>query len=138
MDMRPRGCREPASTTPERQSQKIARHMSAAEDGSPPGSPRTLAEAEELLEEECGGELWERFRGDAGEEGRVVWPEPGCYHPTFSAPYHRIRMMSDAFPSTLLAWLEDGGDYGAATLFSQSVPDGRLGVESRIEAQVRW
>jgi len=104
----------------------------------PPGSPRTLAEAEELLEEECGGELWERFRGDAGEEGRVVWPEPGCYHPTFSAPYHRIRMMSDAFLSTLLAWLEDGGDYGAATLFSQSVPDGRLGVESRIEAQVRW
>jgi len=103
-----------------------------------PGSSRTLAEAERFLEEECGLELWERFRGDAGDEGRVVWPEPGCYHPTFSAPFHRIRMMSDAFLCTLLAWLEGGGDYGAATLFSQVIPKGRLGVESRIEAQVRW
>ncbi len=47
-------------------------------------------------------------------------------------------MMSDAFLSTLLAWLGDrrGGD--VATLFSQVIPDGHLGVESRIEAQVRW
>ncbi len=104
----------------------------------PPGSPRTLTEAEKLLEKECGEELWERFRGDTGDEGRVVWPEPGCYYPTFSAPYHRLRMMGDAFLSTLLSWLEDGGGDGAATLFSQVVPDGRLGVESRIEAQVRW
>jgi hypothetical protein len=104
----------------------------------PPGSPRTLTEAEELLENECGEELWERFRADSGNEGRVVWPEPGCYYPTFSAPYHRLRMMGDTFLSTLLAWLEDGGDDGAASLFSQVVPDGRLGVESRIEAQVRW
>lgn len=104
----------------------------------PPGSPRTLADAEELLEKECGEELWERFSGAAGDEGRVVWPEPGCYHPTFSAPYHRLRMMADAFLSTLLAWLEDGGDYGVGTLFSQPVSDGRLGVEARIEAQVRW
>jgi hypothetical protein len=104
----------------------------------PPGAPRTLIEAEELLEKECGEELWERFRADPADESRIVWPEPGCYHPTFSAPYHRLRMMGDAFLSTLLAWLEDGGDDGAATLFSQVVPDGRLGVESRIEAQVRW
>lgn len=103
-----------------------------------PGSSRTLAEAEEFLENECGEELWERFSGDAGDEGRMVWPEPGCYHPTFRAPYHRLRTMSDAFVSTLLAWLEDGGDYDVATLFSQSVPDGHLGVESNIEAQVRW
>ncbi len=104
----------------------------------PPGSPLTLTEAEELLEKEFGEELRERFRADSGDGGRVVWPEPGCYHPTFSAPYHRLRMMCDAFLSTLLAWLEDGGDDGAATLFSQIVADGRLGVESRIEAQIRW
>lgn len=67
-----------------------------------------------------------------------MWPEPGCYHSTFSAPYHRLRMMGDAFLSTLLALLQDGGGDGAATLFSQVVPDRRLGVESRIEAQVRW
>lgn len=102
------------------------------------GSWCTLAEAEERLEEECGEELWQSFRGAPGDEGHVVWPEPGCYHPTFSAPFHRLRMMADAFLTTLLAWLEDdrGGD--AATLFSQVVPDGLLGVESRIEAQVRW
>lgn len=104
----------------------------------PPGASRTLTEAEELLEKECGEELWERFRADSGDESRVVWPEPGGYHPTFSAPYHRLRMMGDAFLSTLLAWLEEGEDNGAATLFSQLVQDGRLGVESRIEAQVQW
>ena len=104
----------------------------------PSGSPLTLTEAEELLEKECGEELWERFRADSGNEGRVVWPEPGCYHPTFSAPYYRLRMMCDAFLSTLLAWLEDGGDDGVATLFSQVVPDKHLGVESRIETQVQW
>lgn len=104
----------------------------------PPGSPCTLTEAEELLKKESGEELWERFRADSGDENRVVWPEPGCYHPTFSAPYHRLRMMCDAFLSTLLAWLEDGGDDASATLFSQATPDERLGVESRIEAQIRW
>lgn len=104
----------------------------------PPGSPRTLSEAEELLEKECGEELWERFRADSDDESRVVWPEPGCYHPTFRAPYYRLRMMCDAFLATLLAWLEDGGSDGAATLFSQVVPDECLGVESRIKAQVRW
>jgi hypothetical protein len=103
-----------------------------------PGSMHTLPDAEKLLEEECGEELWELFRGDPGDEDRVVWPEPGCYHPTFSAPYHRIRMMSDAFLSTLLAWLGVGESDNVATLFSQVVPDGQLGVESRIEAQVRW
>lgn len=104
----------------------------------PPRSSRNLTEAEELLEKEAGEELWERFRADSGDESRIVWPEPGCYHPTFSAPYHRLRMMCDAFLSTLLAWLEDGGDDGAATLFSQVIPNERLGVESRIEAQVKW
>lgn len=103
-----------------------------------PGSSRTLAEAEERLEGECGEKLWEQFRGDHVDEGRVVWPEPGCYHPTFSAPYHRLRMMGDTFLSTLLAWLEHDGGGDAATLFSQVVPNGRLGVESRIEAQVLW
>lgn len=47
-------------------------------------------------------------------------------------------MMRDAFLSTLLAWFEDSGGGDAATLFSQVVSDGRLGLESRIEAQVRW
>jgi ThiF family len=103
-----------------------------------PGSTHTLADAEKLLVEECGEELWELFRGDPDDEDRVVWPEPGCYHPTFRAPYHRIRMMSDAFLSTMFAWLVDGGSDDVATLFSQAVPDGRFGVESRIEAQVRW
>ncbi len=46
-------------------------------------------------------------------------------------------MMSDAFLTTLLAWLEDEGD-DLATLFEQVTRDGRLGVESRIETQVRW
>lgn len=103
-----------------------------------PGSTHTLADAEKLLEEECGEEFWELFRGDQDEEDRVVWPEPGCYHPTFSAPYHRIRMMSDAFLSTLLAWLGEGESNDVATLFSQAVPDGRLGVDCRIEVQVQW
>ncbi len=103
-----------------------------------PRSSRTLAKAKERLEGECGEELWEQFRGNLGDEGRVVWPEPGCYHPTFSAPYHRLRMMGDAFLSTLLAWFEDGGGSDVVTLFSQVVPHGRLGLETRIEAQVRW
>lgn len=102
------------------------------------GSSRTLADAEERLEEECGEELWEQFKGDSGNVGRVVWPEPGCYYPTFRAPYHRLRMMTDAFLSTVVAWLGDDGGGDVATLFSQVVPDGRLGVESRIEAQVQW
>lgn len=102
-----------------------------------PGSSATLSEAERRLEEEVGTETWERFRAEADDRDRLVWPEPGCYHPTFRAPYHRLRMMSDALLTTLLAWLEEEtGDL--ATLFGQATRDGRLGVESRIEAQVRW
>ena len=104
----------------------------------PPGSLCTLAEAEERLQRECGAELWEQFRGDLADDGRVVWPEPGCYHPTFRAPYHRLRMMVDAFLSTVLAWFEDGEADNAATLFRQVIPSGRLGMESHIVAQVRW
>jgi hypothetical protein len=53
------------------------------------------------------------------------------------APYHRLRIMSDAFVTTIVAWLADAsGD--VVTLFRQVTPDGRLGVESHIEAQIRW
>jgi ThiF family len=93
------------------------------------GSSSTLAEAERRLEEEVGEEAWERFRGDIEDTDRVVWPEPGCYYPTFRAPYHRLRMMGDAFLTTLLAWLdEEEGD--VATLFRQVKSEGRLGIDS--------
>ena len=102
-----------------------------------PGSASTLADAERRLEEELGEESWDRFRGDGGEENRAVWPEPGCYDPTFAAPYHRVRMMADAFATTLLAWLDAQGS-DLATIFKQAEPEGRLGIDSTIEAQIRW
>lgn len=48
-----------------------------------PGSTSTLAQAECRLEEELGAESWKRFRGDSGDGSHAVWPEPGCYDPTF-------------------------------------------------------
>lgn len=48
-----------------------------------------------------------------------------------------MRMMTDAFAATLLAWLgEQEGD--VATVFKQTKPKGCLGIESTIEAQVWW
>ena len=102
-----------------------------------PGSSSTLADAERRLQERLGTDSWERFRGEPGDEDRVVWPEPGCYDPTFSAPYHRIRMMADAFTATLLAWLNEG-DGDLATIIRQTEPEGYLGIQSTIEAQLRW
>jgi len=102
-----------------------------------PGSLLTLAEAESHLQEAVDAEVWAQFEGQLSDPNRLVWPEPGCYYPTFDAPYHRMRMMSDSFLTTILSYIGAREAGNVATLFCQYVPDRRLGLENRIEAQIR-
>ncbi len=62
----------------------------------------TLREAESYMEEKLSPELLEKFHSEEHE----VFPEPGCYDPTFSAPYYKIRAISDIFISIILDCLK--------------------------------
>lgn len=100
------------------------------------GSALTIEEAEAALRSGVDAALWERFVGSERREGSLVWPEPGCYFPTFNAPYHRLRMLADAFLTILESWVRNGCPADVVTLVQQEEPTGRYGIEQRIAAQI--
>ncbi len=101
-----------------------------------PHSTLTTEEAELALREGMDDALWTRFVGSEKEDGALVWPEPGCYFPTFNAPYHRLRMLADAFVTTLESWLNAGCPTDVITLLQQEEPAGGYGMEQHIATQV--
>jgi hypothetical protein len=100
------------------------------------GSNLTLDEAERRLGEVVDPEVWAQFEGELSNSERLIWPEPGCYFPTFDAPYHRMRMMADAFLTNILSCIGGRDRRDIATLLRQYQPYGRLGLENQIETQI--
>ncbi len=103
-----------------------------------PRSFRTLEDARCQIEAKTPGEIWARFVADDAPSEQLVWPQPGCYHPTFRAPFHRMRLMADTYMSTIMAWLQTGMHQDVVTLFMQSNSEGTLGLETRIVSQCRF
>ena len=87
-----------------------------------------LSEAEDFLHQD-NPSLWKLI--EEKDEG-LVWTEPGCYHPTFRAPFYRLRMMTDAFLSTLLAWIGEDANSDVFTLYGQKRDAKNLGTETQI------
>lgn len=79
---------------------------------------------------------WKRLESQAPEQSGLVWPEPGCHHPTFAAPFYRLRMLADSMVATILAWLRAGASTSLVTLYHQHEATAFLGVETRISGQV--
>lgn len=96
-----------------------------------------LQDAETALKYSC-QEAWAKLEAQAENPPGLVWPEPGCHHPTFAAPFHRVRMLADAMTATLLAWLHHEAATSIATLYSQHEPQTHLGVETRIVGQIAF
>lgn len=99
-------------------------------------SDYSLQDAETAIRDSIGEEEWHKFQGVDYEPNMMIWPEPGCYHPTFNAPNYRVRMMVDAFIATLISWLQAGANDNIATLFSQTNQGDYLGIEQHIAKQV--
>jgi len=99
-----------------------------------PGSRLSCRRAEESLASKADA-LWSSLTGAEKAPGRLVWPEPGCYHPTFRASYHRVSLMTHSFLTTILAWLASGCPCDLVTVFQQNGQVGQLGLETRIVAQ---
>lgn len=110
-----------------------------------PESLMTLATAEAALHATLPPDVWTQFeavnaaeRDDRDDANNgLVWPTPGCYHPTFDAVYHGMRLMADEMLTVLLDWLADGGSSDVVTLFAQERRPNRYGVDQRIVEQVR-
>lgn len=62
-----------------------------------------------------------------------VWTEPGCYQPTFPAPYHRVRLMADTMLTTIMSYMNSDPSKPLVTIYEQVAP--RVGIETRIHAQ---
>ena len=99
-----------------------------------PGSRLSCRRAEESLASKADA-LWSSLTGAEKAPGRLVWPEPGCYHPTFRASYHRVSLMTHSFLTTILAWLASGCPSDLVTVFQQNGQVGQVGLETRIVAQ---
>jgi hypothetical protein len=100
-----------------------------------PGSELTLLEAEKRLMDDLDVGTGRRLE-ESQSRADLVWPEPGCYSPTFPAPYHRLRMMADAFVETILAWFDSSGSGDIVTLYCQDREAGVLGINNRIVHQL--
>jgi hypothetical protein len=100
-------------------------------------SSMVLEGALEQLRESLEEKVWIDFEKPDGKKNQLLEPSPGCYHPTFYAPYHRLRMMADGFLTALLSWIEldDCNDF--LILYRQSQKEGYLGYENKIEQQVK-
>lgn len=96
-----------------------------------------LQEAETALKYGCQDD-WAKLEAQAENPPGLVWPEPGCHHPTFAAPFHRVRMLADSMTATMLAWLNQGAATSLATLYNQHETQTHLGVETRIAGQVTF
>ena len=101
------------------------------------GSTLWEEEAESLLEDKLDDNTKELFLGKVDTEHSMVYPEPGCYSPTFIAPYYRLRLMIDSFISTLLGWIREGTDEDVITLYEQKEHEGELGINTTIIQQIR-
>jgi hypothetical protein len=97
-----------------------------------PASEKQFEEAETALWEGFDENVRARF---SETDERVVWPEPGCYYPTFPASYHRLRLMADSFLETTLSWWRDQTN-DLITLYGQVQWPGLIGTETRILRQV--
>jgi hypothetical protein len=100
-------------------------------------STMTQSSAEVSLQRALEPQVWERFGAHQVSEDGLVWPTPGCYHPTFDAPYHGMRLMADSMLTILLDWLEVDQAADIVTLLGQERQAGRYGVDQRILEQVR-
>ena len=96
----------------------------------------TLEQAMDRLRESVDPSVWAAFANDGQLHNGIVWPEPGCYHPTFAAPFHRVRLMADTFVTTILQWLERGCTEDVITMYRQEERYGQYGIETSIERQI--
>ncbi len=97
------------------------------------GSDATLDSAHDRLFDGLAEDIRREFEAT---DQRLVWPEEGCYYPTFPAPFHRMRMMADSFLEVILSWLVEGQTGDLVTLFRQKEGEGVLGIETQIIRQV--
>lgn len=95
-----------------------------------------IFEAEEELSKNLDEDAHNSFL-EARNSPDKVWPEPGCYHPTFRAPFHRVRMMADVFLTTLESWVNSGASASVVTLFRQCEQQSTHGMETTIVAQIQ-
>lgn len=102
-----------------------------------PESKATLDEAKEKIRTSLTLEQLDDYEKADSDLG-PVFPEIGCYDPTFSAPYYRVRMMADSFISVLVQWLNCDRKTNLVTLFKQGKVDGCIGIESKIEKQTTF
>ena len=63
-----------------------------------------------------------------------VAPEAGCHHPTFPAPYHRLRLMADSMLATILASLRADVAKPILTVYAQR--EKKLGFDTIILQQI--
>ena len=100
-----------------------------------PGCDLSCRDAEGILAEEH-PRLWEELLKQEDQPGGIVWPEPGCYHPTFRAAYHRVRLMADTFVTTILDWLNRECPSNLITVVHQAKRDSGFGLETHIACQL--
>ncbi len=100
------------------------------------GSRLSCRDADDLVRKNAPPELEAHLGQPEESETQLVWPEPGCYHPTFRASYHRVRMMSDSFVTVILDWLQRQEPTDMITVIVQDTPQGKLGLETRIALQL--
>ena len=101
-----------------------------------PESTLDVDKAELRIQEHLNSDTWSQIEDADSAADNLVWPEPGCYHPTFQAPYHRLATMVSSFVSTLVAWLDqDTSDL--ITVFQLADRDDVLGTECHILLQLR-
>jgi hypothetical protein len=103
----------------------------------PVNTTARLQDAEDALKATATTD-WEKLeRVGLGAAG-LTWPEPGCHHPTFIAPFHRVRMLADFMVGTIVGWLSTGATNSLATLYHQNETTSIVGIEAKIVAQSRF
>ena len=100
-------------------------------------STMSLSTAEDALRTALEPEVRARFDARQISDNGLVWPTPGCYHPTFDAPFHGMRLMADGMLTVILDWFGDDHSTDIATLFAQERHAGQYGLDQRILKQVR-
>jgi ThiF family len=99
------------------------------------GALLSTDDALSALQKELPADAWDRFAESGKGQGALVWPEPGCYDPTFEAPFYLVRMVADMFLGTIVDWCSSGMKNNLVTLYSKSTGERDFGVRINIEAQ---
>ena len=94
----------------------------------------TLDDARAALRTDVPEETWRAFAAEVRDEN-LVWPEPGCYHPTFRAPFHRVRMMADLMVESARAWIADECERTVVLMYRQ-IGAPPYGMNTEVIAQV--